>query len=229
LPNLLAPGVHRIATGRGTNAFLVDGDDGMTLVDVGWGSAPAAIDAALTELRRSLRDIRRIVITHAHPDHVRGLARIRELTGAAVLIHGADADWLRLGHVPAGGRSARLPAAMDRLPVTQWTPVDPDVLLGDGDEVTAGLRVIHTPGHSAGHIALLHEPSRTVLVGDALFFRFGRMSMGPAGGSQDPAARPHGLGRLPTDVAAVGFSHNDPLVGGRTEVYQQYIETVGVR
>jgi glyoxylase-like metal-dependent hydrolase (beta-lactamase superfamily II) len=205
----IAPGITRVPTSRGDrdNAFLVAGDDGITLVDVGWAGAPEILVSALAELGRSARDIKRVVITHAHPDHVRGLAGIRERAGASVLIHAADAAWLRRG-------------------LLHWTPVTPDAEVADGELIagTGGLRVIHTPGHTPGHIVLLHEPTRTLLAGDAVFHRRAEPSQGPDALSFDPAARDASLARLPSDVAAVGFAHGPPLTGTQVEHYQSWLE-----
>jgi glyoxylase-like metal-dependent hydrolase (beta-lactamase superfamily II) len=75
----LAAGIWRVPTSGGDrdNAFFVDGDDGITLVDVGWASAPAKLLNALVQQGRAAAGVKRIVITHAHPDHVRGLAELR--------------------------------------------------------------------------------------------------------------------------------------------------------
>lgn len=149
----LVPGIVRVPTrGDGDNCFLVSDEDGLTLVDVGWKSAPAVIRQAVEASGRSLVDIRRIVITHAHPDHVRGGALI------------------------------------------------------------GSLRVIHTPGHSPGHIVLLHEPSCALLVGDAVFHR-GGLSSGHDVLAADPLMRDGSYARLPRDIAAVRFAHGTPLVG----------------
>ena len=147
---------------------------------------------------------------------------MRAITGAAVAIHAADVAWLRAGRVAPGGRHARFGAVLDALPIMGWTPVKPDLELADGDLLDGVLRVVHVPGHTAGHIALLHEPSRTVLVGDALFHRSG-LTLGPAALAEDPAGRPAGLRALPPDVAAVGFAHGAPLSGTATEIYQQFL------
>ncbi|HEX4250400.1 MAG TPA: MBL fold metallo-hydrolase [Pseudonocardia sp.] len=226
-PTELAPGVLRIPTGPGNNAFLVDGDDGLILVDVGWLGAPARIEAAVTEFGRAITDIRRVVITHAHPDHVRGAAELRARSGAQVLIHRADAEWLRTGRVPPEGRSGRLGRLVDRVPLLHWRPLEPDGALADGDYVgdSSGLRVIHTPGHTPGHIALLHEPTETVLVGDAIFSRGGTLSLGPAALAADPLARPAGLARLPRAVKAVGLAHGDALVDDDLERYAALLPT----
>jgi glyoxylase-like metal-dependent hydrolase (beta-lactamase superfamily II) len=210
----LAPGITHLATSKTDNAYLIDGDDGLTLVDVGRAAAVEPVLRAIAEAGRKPADLCRIVLTHAHPDHVQGAPALRERTGARVLVHAADAGWLAGGRVPEDGRSSPAAQRYDRLPSAQWTPFEPDETVEDGQLIagSGGLRVIHTPGHSPGHIALLHEPSRTLLVGDALFHT-GRLGFGPATFAADPAARATGAARLPTDVAAVGFGHGAPLSG----------------
>jgi glyoxylase-like metal-dependent hydrolase (beta-lactamase superfamily II) len=222
----LAPGVRCVATTRRDNAFLLEGDDGYTLVDVGWASAPQHIEAALAERRAGLADIRRIVLTHAHPDHVKGAAELVTRTGARLFIHEADAPWLAAGRVPASGRSGAAGRLLDRLPPLHWTPIIADVLLLDGDSVdeAGGLRVIHTPGHTPGHIALHYEPGNTLLTGDAIFNRGTELSLGPGALSADPARRPSSLARLPRSVAAVGLAHGDALREAGLDRYHALLE-----
>jgi glyoxylase-like metal-dependent hydrolase (beta-lactamase superfamily II) len=200
-------------------AFLVPAEDGYTLVDVGWAGAPDRISA---QLDGRLDQIRRIVLTHAHPDHVQGVAAMKARTGAEVLIHEADAGWLAAGRVPPAGRSGRLGKLIDRAPLLRWTPVVPDGLLTNGQEVN-GLRVIHTPGHTPGHIALLHEETRTLLAGDAIFNR-GRLSLGPPALATDPALRADSLTRLPRDVTEVGLAHGKPLRGKDLDGYRALLD-----
>jgi glyoxylase-like metal-dependent hydrolase (beta-lactamase superfamily II) len=221
----IAPGVRRVATTRRDNAFLLDGDDGCTLVDVGWASAPARIEAALAEHRRRLSDIRRIVLTHAHPDHVKGAAELVARTGARLLVHQADAGWLASGRVPPTGRSGAAGRLLDRIPLLHWTPVTADILLRDGDRVdgAGGLRVIHTPGHTPGHIVLHYEPGNTLIAGDALFNRGAELGLGPAALAADPAQRPSSLARLPRDVTSVGFAHGDPVRGTAVDPYHALV------
>jgi glyoxylase-like metal-dependent hydrolase (beta-lactamase superfamily II) len=220
----LAPGVLRIATSRGDrdNAYLIEEEDGYTLVDVGWQRAPAAIMATLAQLGRQPTDIKRIALTHAHPDHVRGLAELVRRSGAQVLIHHEDAPWLEAGRVPAAGRSGRLGRAIDTVPLLHWTSVRPDVLLGDDDRV-ASLRVIPTPGHSPGHIAFLHEPTQTLLVGDAVFNRTG-LAVGPDALAADPAGRNASLRRLAGHAIAVGFAHGAPMQGPQVDAFNQFCQ-----
>ena len=221
----LAPGVTRVATTKRDNAFLVDGDDGLTLVDVGWGGSPKVLLDAVAGLGRKPSDIRRVVLTHAHPDHVKGAAELRRHTGARVLIHEADRAWLQAGRVPAEGRSGAAGRLIDRLPFTHWEPLEPDATVADGEIVagSGGLRVIHTPGHTPGHVVLLHEPSGTVLLGDAVFHR-GGLALGPAALAADPASRPGSLARIPADdVRAAGFAHGEPLAGAAVEAFREFL------
>ena len=221
----LATGITRVATSSRDNAFLVDGDDGLTLVDVGWAKAPGVLLAALAGLGRKPGDIKRIVLTHAHPDHVKGAAELRRATGAQVLIHAADADWLQAGRVPGAGRSGAVGRLIDRLPALHWQPVTPDGLLTDGQliEGADGLRVLHTPGHTPGHVVLVHEPSRTVLLGDALFHR-GELALGPAALAADPVTRGSSLARIPQGARAAGFAHGEPLTGAGIEGFHRFLE-----
>ena len=207
----VAPGVTHLAATKASNSFLVDGDHGLTLVDAGPTKGVGALLRAVEDAGRAPADITRIVLTHAHPDHAQAVPELRERTGARVLVHHADASWLALGHVPPEGRSGAA-RNYDRLPAGRWTPFQADDTLSDGELVdgSGGLRVIHTPGHSPGHIALLHEPTRTLLVGDAVFHNK-RLGLGPSTFAADPAAQAASLARLPLDVDAVGFGHGDPL------------------
>jgi glyoxylase-like metal-dependent hydrolase (beta-lactamase superfamily II) len=226
--HFLAPGIQHVATTKRDNAFLVDGEDGLTLVDVGWSSAPATLLDAVAERGLKPADVKRIVLTHAHPDHVQGAAQLRRLTGAKILIHHEDSEWLGMGRVPAHGRSGALGRLADRLAKLHWTPFGADATLADGEliEGSGGLRVIHTPGHSPGHIALYHEPSGTALVGDAIFHR-GDLALGPASLAADPSLRAGSLARIPREVRAVGFAHGAPLEETAIPAFHQFLDHLG--
>jgi hydroxyacylglutathione hydrolase len=104
-----------------------------------------------------------IINTHGHFDHTLANAELKRRTGAPVCVHTADAPLLT---TPGFARAFGFADA---------EPVEPDRLLEEGDEIAFGphrLTVIHTPGHSAGSIALLlDEGGRKVLfVGDTLFY-----------------------------------------------------------
>lgn len=141
------------------NVFLVREEDGFTLVDTGVGGTAEAILAAA---RAAGGTIRRIVLTHAHGDHVGSLDAPRAtLPDADILISDREARFLR------GDRScdAWEPEAKPRgsFPKVEARPTRE---LAAGDRV-GSLEVIASPGHTPGHIALLDARDRTLIAGDA--------------------------------------------------------------
>ena len=173
----LAPNVWRLPLlASFVNGYALRDDDGqVTLVDCGVKQSPAKISTALDSLGIAPEQVTRIVLTHAHADHAGGAAEMLRRTGTdAVTIHRDDATSARTGVSPAPDPSLRLGRLLRRVqrngkPAFEPVPVDEE--LGDGDllPVAGGLRVVHTPGHSPGHVSLLHEPTGVLIVGDALF------------------------------------------------------------
>lgn len=160
----LAPGVWRIPTTIGdlVNSYaLVDDDRTVTLVDVGLRRGFRRIRAGLAAIGASPGDVERVVVTHAHRDHVGSLATVVAETGAEVAAHEREAPYLRDGRAPrtARGRGGRIPVVT----------VAEQFLDGSVLPVAGGLRVVHTPGHTPGHVSLLHEPTGVLITGDALF------------------------------------------------------------
>lgn len=152
-------------------AFLED-DGSVTLVDCGLDRAPARIVAGLQAVGRHPRDVQRIVLTHAHYDHAGGALTMLEQTGlAGIEAHADDAGFLRTGTNPpidTSTTSGRL-FARSGGGTFRAVPVSRELRDGDVIDVAGGLRVIHTPGHTPGHISLLHESSGVLITGDSIF------------------------------------------------------------
>jgi len=177
----IGPGVYRIPTlGDFINSFaLVDSDGQVTLVDCGLKRAPARIVRGLESIGRDPRDVTRILLTHAHNDHAGGAARFAARSGAeSVMAHTADADYLRSGSMPPRDSTTGIGRLIGRLPAGGFSPVHAVTELQDGQllEVAGGLRVLHTPGHTPGHVSLLHPDSGVLITGDAIFNMRARMT-----------------------------------------------------
>jgi glyoxylase-like metal-dependent hydrolase (beta-lactamase superfamily II) len=168
----LAPGVVRIPLTPMdlVNVFAFRDDDGqVTLVDAGLAGSPPRILRALAELGSSPADVTRIVVTHGHVDHVGGLSRLVEHTGAQVAVHDDDADDVRLGRGAPLDPTTTFGRLRSRNSAADAAPVDTELHDGDVLPVAGGLRVVHTPGHTPGHVSLLHEPTGTLITGDAIW------------------------------------------------------------
>jgi glyoxylase-like metal-dependent hydrolase (beta-lactamase superfamily II) len=179
----LAPGVWRVPTAPRdlVNTFVFVEDDGqVTLVDAGAKRAPKKVVAGLAHIGVAPDDVTRLLVTHAHPDHVGGLSGLRGRTGATVAVHERDAAYVREGKGPVLDHSTLGGRLMRRKGKSAPTPVDDELVDGQVLDVAGGLRVLHTPGHTPGHIALLHEPSRVLITGDSVLNAFNRMRW-PAG------------------------------------------------
>jgi glyoxylase-like metal-dependent hydrolase (beta-lactamase superfamily II) len=158
-------------------AFL-DDDDQVTLVDCGLKRAPATIVGALEHLGKHPRDVTRIILTHAHPDHAGGAKAMLGSTGVSGIdLHEDDVAYAEAGESAPMDQTGTLGRLMSRLPTKTFDPFHVSTPLHDGDviDVGGGLRIIHTPGHTPGHISLLHERSGVLITGDALFNPFSRM------------------------------------------------------
>jgi glyoxylase-like metal-dependent hydrolase (beta-lactamase superfamily II) len=141
------------------NCYLVREDDGFTLIDTADSGQAQPI---MQEASKLGLPIVRIVLTHAHVDHVGSLDALHvALPQAQVAISERDARFL------SGDRS--LGPAEPQVPLRGGYPVcqtKPTLLLHEGDRI-GSLEVIATPGHTPGHLAFLDTRDRAVIAGDA--------------------------------------------------------------
>ncbi len=168
-----------------TNCYLYISQGECMVVD------PGNSGAAICEHLPEGLDVKYIVATHGHGDHVGGVKALKDGTGATYAIHAADAELAQhAGEVSESGRSYD-----DNAPA-------PDMTLAEGDVLevgTARFRVLETPGHTPGCICLLGEETadHVIFVGDTLFQgSCGRTDL--AGG--DAKALATSLARLKAEV-----------------------------
>lgn len=147
------------------NSYLVREDDGITVIDT---NLPGSADDILAAVRAIGGDIKRIVITHTHTDHVASLDALHALVPDAEVIASE-----REAALMQGDMTLRPGEAADQLRGSYVQPTtQPTRLVNDGDMI-GSLRVIAAPGHTPGHIALLDTRDNTLIAGDALVTQFG--------------------------------------------------------
>jgi len=112
-------------------------------------------------LREHNLQVKQIVITHAHIDHVGGAMKLRALTGAPILLNQNDYALLKMLDVQATWVGMASPGR-----------VEIEAALGQGDALHAGslsANVIHTPGHTEGSVCLYFPAEKLLIAGDTLF------------------------------------------------------------
>jgi glyoxylase-like metal-dependent hydrolase (beta-lactamase superfamily II) len=180
----LMPGLHRLGDGVVNFYLLQEGQD-LTLVDAGLPAHYRQLTALLNRIGRSVRDIRAVLLTHAHLDHVGLAERIRREAGAPVWVHALDAPALANPRRPAANArpEGRLSRYLLRRPSALGVPVHlaragafRTPAVGAVSDLRGGLtldlpgrpQVIEVPGHTPGSVAF-HLPAQgAVLTGDAL-------------------------------------------------------------
>jgi glyoxylase-like metal-dependent hydrolase (beta-lactamase superfamily II) len=167
--------------------YLLELDDGVTMIDAGWDTEEAwsALNGGLGKAGYEIGDVKSVLVTHIHPDHYGLAGRVREASGAWIALHPADAEILPQRYMQMDDLLTRMRSHLQEsgvplddldsmrgasMPVRGFVhAVLPDVLLEDGDrpEVPGwNLTAIWTPGHSPGHLCFYDAERRVLLSGD---------------------------------------------------------------
>ncbi len=227
----IAPGIRRIGAQK-VNAYLIEEPGGITIVDAGLPAYWSDLQDELAAMGRSIEDVRAVLLTHAHDDHIGFAERIRSERGTPVHVHEADAALAR-GETKAtnegGGPMRPIPILAFlvyaiRKGYLRTKRIAEVSTFGDGAtlDVPGTPTVIHVPGHTAGSAALLVPSHDAILVGDAF------VTLNVMSGSTGPQPFPNfnadnrqareSLGRLDrVEAALVLPGHGEPWTGGLAE------------
>ena len=199
------------------NAYLIEGDDGLTLIDAGYPDKEAAAFEAIRGLGRSPDQLKHLILTHGHPDHIGSAARIVQETGARTYMHPLDIPIAESGGPfrpmrPAPGVLRRVLCELLYHPDKRMEPVgiDEPLIADEILPIAGGFDVIHTPGHCAGQVALLWRPGRMLFAGDVCM---NIMGLGdPVGfeSLEEGRASQRKVASLSFDAA--GFGHGEPII-----------------
>jgi glyoxylase-like metal-dependent hydrolase (beta-lactamase superfamily II) len=157
-------------------------ENDLTLIDTCFKSELPTLEKYVKNAGYELKQIRRIILTHLHPDHVQATNELRKKVAKDVKIyaHWIDASYLSQSPIYHGPPSheqikelyGKFEVKMEDLPKRfgsmRVDPIHTDEQIQDGDAI-GSLKVIHTPGHTPGHISLYSEKHRIIFGADFLF------------------------------------------------------------
>ncbi|MDA4129715.1 MAG: MBL fold metallo-hydrolase [Thaumarchaeota archaeon] len=224
----ITPGVHQI-DGVSANSYLIlEGDGSLTLVDTGTSAGGKKIlDYMKNTLSKQPSDLKTIVITHAHIDHIRGALSLKKATGAKVAIHEQDAEFLarrKKLSTPRGGTGVlfRFFSIFFRA-----LAMEPDIRLKEGDQIGASLKVVTTPGHTPGSLSLYDNQRKLVFVGDSIITRGGKLQGPPKQFTEDWSQAMSSIEKISSlDFVILLSGHGDPVKSGGTQKVREFSASI---
>ena len=219
----LRKGIYQIDTGQ-ANVFVLQSPDGLTLIDTSVVGVRGRLESTLTKAGLNLSNIKRILITHAHVDHMGGAAELHEATGALVWVHARDAAVVR-GEQAAPRplpEQVSLPDKLfgkvietfvgDDLPSA---PVHRELNEGDVlDEVWPHLSVVHLPGHSPGQVGFWLPEEKLLIGGDVMMHLTPWLTRPLAAYTPDMAEADRSIQKVAElGVQTLGVGHGPALIG----------------
>ena len=182
--------VHQIVDSF-VNMYLIVDEDGLTLIDAGFGRDGRKVLGAIAQLGYAPQDLKRILITHCDCDHVGGVKALKAKTGARVYASPAEAQAMAAGKASREMRQDTLDGKLFRLVGFLFTfiPATADETLSDGMTLPAlgGLRVIGTPGHTPEHMSFFAPSAGILFCGDSLVARNGVLHVSSGTNTWDEA------------------------------------------
>ena len=222
----VVPGLVQVSMGP-INAFIIETDH-VTIIDTGYAGSEGVLLGAVRALGRQPGDVRHILVTHEHHDHAGSVAALKTATGADAWAHEKEAAVIRHGTLsfPLTPSPGLLPRVLYRLLILRgqlsYPAAEVEHVVADGDVLPAagGIRAVHVPGHTAGHLAFLW-PQR----GGVLFAADAAANFAGLGASlwhEDHAEARRSLAKLASlDFAAACFGHGRPITRRAAERFRR--------
>jgi glyoxylase-like metal-dependent hydrolase (beta-lactamase superfamily II) len=184
----ITPRVHLIRDSF-VNLYLIVDEDGLTLIDAGFGRNGGKALRAITELGYAPQDLKRILITHCDGDHVGGVKALKARTGARAYASPVEAAAMAAGHSSREMRQDTVGGRLFNLVrlLFAFIPDQADEMLSDGMTlpVSGGLRVISTPGHTPGHMSFYAPAEGILFSGDSIITQGGKLHISSGANTWD--------------------------------------------
>jgi len=223
-------GIHRVdeasANMAHANVYLVINGDELAIIDTGTAGNAKKTVIYIQKLGHQPTDVKTIILTHFHMDHMGSAKELKDLTNAKVATHTEDADYIS-GTKPLPKPKNILFRAVSSF--VKPVPVQVDIILKEGDKI-ANLTVFHTPGHTPGSIMLLDEERKALFAGDTLRYDGKKVSGAPGQFSADSNQVRESIIKASTlsfDVMLPG--HGEPLKSNASEKVREFSETLKQR
>ncbi len=202
-----------------TNCWLWNGGDGLTLIDCGCANHGEEI----VKISRNFGEIKRVVITHAHPDHAGSAAAISRALNIPVFAHESEVDFLS-GKKPIHDENGSLicKCVLWMAHTIGFTvPKVENIQALKDDQQIEGLKILHTPGHTPGSLSLFAPSEQALFCGDNLDNLSGKPALGQLWCTLDKNTRNTSLGHYDkVDANRLLTGHGNPYESGnlRTEL-----------
>jgi len=222
----ITPGIHLLKWPF-VNAYLVEGEEGLFLVDTGAPGAHKGILRYLQHLQRHPDEVKAIAITHYHFDHVGGLAAMQAATGAQVCAGAADIPYIEGKVSPWQPPLNSLTRILGRLlsALVKAQPCAVDRALEEGSRV-GPLVAVATPGHTPGHVSYYWPQRQALFVGDALVAQPGLQGPRPDYTMDMAMARRSVKHLAELTVEILCPAHGEPIMTHGGEALRRVAETL---
>jgi glyoxylase-like metal-dependent hydrolase (beta-lactamase superfamily II) len=229
----IVPQLYSVPGALVGRVYLITGDDGLTLIDTAVAPAAKRILSAVEKAGYKPSDIKRVLITHAHPDHIGGLHGIVAATGAEIWCGAVEKDVIE-GRIPVPAVKREDLRGLAKLFKPPKTMIKPGLkvarVLNDGDvlPVLGGLTVVSTPGHAPDHLSFWSPQHKLVITGDVVFHLLNRLTLPFAFFTVDMALNKQSLCKLiALNPEIACFGHGEPIMHGAAAALSQLADRVG--
>jgi glyoxylase-like metal-dependent hydrolase (beta-lactamase superfamily II) len=219
----ILPGLYSLGDKSGgyVRAYLIDDGGELTLIDTLLDRNGKLVLQELKAIGKNPRDVKRIILTHAHQSHLGGLAALKRETGARIYCHDWESDIIQ------GKKKVQVPKTTTLVPQRPYKvyplqvafvfglgvppPSEVDENLKDGDHV-GPLTVMHAPGHTPGSLAF-YWPERKALIAGDIVSSWPELALGWPAITLDNRQNRDSVGKLcdMVDAEVLCVGHGDPI------------------